>query len=307
MDVCKSDIRASNLVSSLHLGGLSLPDGKGSTIDMAHSLGWLSFGSSQSMEAAEILGKINEISASGASTSVLLKDRQRFPTFFRTVPPDDIQAGGMGDLCRSMGWTYVQTLNSPNSYGRSGAQAFKDYARTLGTCVSASYEFITDGDYDTIITNLLSSPSQVVIVFSNIIYAFELLKAKERNPKAAGLVFIGSEGWNNNTALFEGTGSATDGIITFKIQTPLDYNFVKYMDKKFLSNSTANPWFEEWYETLFKCDSGYHTKYGVRCSDQAITAAKTFVPDIWVTSTVEAIFAMVKAADMSLKEMCGEK
>jgi hypothetical protein len=56
---------------------------------------------------------------SPASTAKALSDKSRFEMFARTVPPDTFQAIALVDIVKRFNWTYVSTIASEGSYGKS--------------------------------------------------------------------------------------------------------------------------------------------------------------------------------------------
>ncbi|XP_062504902.1 metabotropic glutamate receptor 8-like [Corticium candelabrum] len=64
-----------------------------------------------------------------ASTSAKLSDFNRYPSFFRTLPPDRFQARAMVDIVRKLGWRYVYTVSSSGTYGYEGIRSFMEAAR----------------------------------------------------------------------------------------------------------------------------------------------------------------------------------
>ncbi|KAK3697735.1 hypothetical protein QZH41_001475 [Actinostola sp. cb2023] len=79
-----------------------------------------------------------------SSTSPSLSDKYNFPSFFRTIPPDYIQAQVMADLISYYNWTYVSTLATDEDYGRLGIEAFKIEVKTRNVCISVDELFHPD-------------------------------------------------------------------------------------------------------------------------------------------------------------------
>ena len=52
-----------------------------------------------------------------ASSSAILSNRDRYEYFYRTIPPDNLQARAMIDVMLRFNWTYVSTIYSRNPYG----------------------------------------------------------------------------------------------------------------------------------------------------------------------------------------------
>lgn len=71
----------------------------------------------------------------GASTEQL-SNREVFPSFFRTVPSDRVQAVAMVELLQEFRWNWVAALGSDDEYGRQGLSLFSRIANTRGICIA---------------------------------------------------------------------------------------------------------------------------------------------------------------------------
>ena len=59
-----------------------------------------------------------------ASTANSLSDKSIFDYFFRTIPPDSLQAQVMADMIEQFNWTYVVAMHTGDIYGTEGIRAF---------------------------------------------------------------------------------------------------------------------------------------------------------------------------------------
>lgn len=73
-----------------------------------------------SMQVASLLRLFKIPQVSYGSTSALLSNKNRFPYFFRTVPPDQHQTKAMISLLTQFNVTYIQTISTKGSYGTEG-------------------------------------------------------------------------------------------------------------------------------------------------------------------------------------------
>ncbi|XP_035240481.1 extracellular calcium-sensing receptor-like isoform X5 [Anguilla anguilla] len=78
--------------------------------------------SSTSIMIADTLGVFNIPMVSYFATCACLGDRQKYPTFFRTVPSDAFQARAMARMLRLFGWTWVGVVMGDDDYSKSGIQ-----------------------------------------------------------------------------------------------------------------------------------------------------------------------------------------
>eukprot|EP00079_Xenopus_tropicalis_P023384 XP_012815751.1 PREDICTED: extracellular calcium-sensing receptor-like [Xenopus tropicalis] len=94
--------------------------------------------STHSMLMAQILGLYRYPQISYLSTNPILSDRNLFPSFFRTIPSDEYQMIGLGQLISHFGWTWVGLLANDDDYGQFGMQMAKQEIVSLGGCVAFS-------------------------------------------------------------------------------------------------------------------------------------------------------------------------
>lgn len=78
--------------------------------------------SSVSTQLAKLLGVFKIPQISYWSTSAELSDKNRFPFFFRIVPPDNYQVSAMMKFVTDQGWNYISILYDDDAYGVSGYQ-----------------------------------------------------------------------------------------------------------------------------------------------------------------------------------------
>ncbi|XP_072314531.1 extracellular calcium-sensing receptor-like [Eucyclogobius newberryi] len=93
-------------------------------------------GSSQSLAVAGIMGPFQVPVVSYFSTCACLSDRDKFPTFFRTIPSDYFQAKALAALVKYFNWEWIGVIQSDNDYGRNGVSAFIQEVKKLGVCVA---------------------------------------------------------------------------------------------------------------------------------------------------------------------------
>lgn len=71
-----------------------------------------------------------------SSTAVILSDKNRFPTFMRTVPNDLYQTQAMARLLSDSGWNWVGVVITDGDYGRSALDNFVSQASDKAICVA---------------------------------------------------------------------------------------------------------------------------------------------------------------------------
>ena len=88
----------------------------------------------------------------------------------------------------------------------------------------------------------------------------------QQNKEAKTLFkFIGSESWANYKDIIKGLEDVVENAITLGVETADLTGFDEYLEPKNPNNYFANPWFTEYYESVFQCSlTGTNPKY--RCS-----------------------------------------
>ena len=88
--------------------------------------------SSLSIASNPILASYNFAQISSAATSIQLKDRTAFPTFYRTVPSDDIQSQCIISMCQQFNWTKIAILYYNDAYGTYLTNSILRMANDIG-------------------------------------------------------------------------------------------------------------------------------------------------------------------------------
>uniref|UniRef100_A0A670JF84 G-protein coupled receptors family 3 profile domain-containing protein n=2 Tax=Podarcis muralis TaxID=64176 RepID=A0A670JF84_PODMU len=136
-----------------------------------------------------------------ASSSDKLSDRQLYPSFFRTVPSDRIQADAMVQLLSKFNWNWVATLVTDDEYGRRALQIFVQLALSKDMCVA--YEAILPSDPEEskrkeelskIADQLQTSNINATVIFAQPSSAEALLRVV-LSRGITGKVWIASECW----------------------------------------------------------------------------------------------------------------
>lgn len=92
--------------------------------------------SDAAVKVADFMAKAERPILSFGGESLRLSNREKFPTFRRTVPPLRLQIQAIADLVLNLNWKQVALVYSNSSYGREGKNSFLDAATKSGICVS---------------------------------------------------------------------------------------------------------------------------------------------------------------------------
>ncbi|XP_073479809.1 extracellular calcium-sensing receptor-like [Aquarana catesbeiana] len=188
--------------------------------------------SSSSILMAHILGVYRFPQISHFSTSSLLSDRTRFPSFFRTVPSDTFQSKGLAQLILHFAWKWVGLVAFGNDYGQQGVQVVKKEVLKAGACVAFT-EFIVDNSEDRNIPHVTrvikESTANAVLVFASDLF-FVLLVEEMLKENVNGKIFVASEAWSTSPILgVEKYSSILVGSIGFAFYSSVIPGFKEFV------------------------------------------------------------------------------
>ncbi|XP_071780218.2 extracellular calcium-sensing receptor-like [Centroberyx gerrardi] len=160
--------------------------------------------STRSIAISSILGLYRVPMVSYFATCSCLSDRQRFPSFFRTIPSDAFQVRAMLQILKRFGWTWAGLLVSDDDYGLHAARSFQtDLAQSGGGCLAYS-EVLPWGNDPTelrrIVDMMRKSTARVVIVFAHESHMIHLMEEVIKQ-NVTGLQWMASEAWTAATVL----------------------------------------------------------------------------------------------------------
>uniref|UniRef100_A0A3Q3K3H8 G-protein coupled receptors family 3 profile domain-containing protein n=1 Tax=Monopterus albus TaxID=43700 RepID=A0A3Q3K3H8_MONAL len=160
--------------------------------------------SSSSIAISTVLGLYRVPMVSYFATCSCLSDRQKFPSFFRTIPSDAFQVRAVIQILKHFSWTWAGLLISDDDYGLYAARSFQsDLAQSGGGCLA--YLEVLPWSKDTaelrrIVKVMKKSTARVVIVFAHESHMIDLMEEVVRQ-NVTGLQWIASEAWTSATVL----------------------------------------------------------------------------------------------------------
>ncbi|XP_044059694.1 extracellular calcium-sensing receptor-like [Siniperca chuatsi] len=160
--------------------------------------------STRSIAISSVLGLYRVPMVSYFATCSCLSDRQKFPSFFRTIPSDAFQVRAMIQILNRFGWTWAGLLVSDDDYGLHAARSFQsDFIQSGGGCL-AYFEVLPWGndpaELRRIVDVMKKSTARVVIVFAHESHMINLIEEVVRQ-NVTGLQWMASEAWIAATVL----------------------------------------------------------------------------------------------------------
>ncbi|XP_035536385.1 extracellular calcium-sensing receptor-like [Morone saxatilis] len=157
-----------------------------------------------SIATSNVLGLYKMPIVSYFSTCSCLSDRQRFPSFFRTIPSDAFQVRAMIQILKHFGWTWVGLLVSDDDYGLHVARSFQsDLAQSGEGCLAYLQVLPWDSDPSELrrIVHLIkTSTARVVMVFAHEFHMIHLMEEVVMQ-NVTGRQWIASEAWTSAAVL----------------------------------------------------------------------------------------------------------
>ncbi|KAJ1080408.1 hypothetical protein NDU88_000616 [Pleurodeles waltl] len=227
-------------------------------------------GSTNSILMARVLGLYRIPLISYFSTNPLLSDRNQFPSFFRTIPSDDVQSHGLARLVMYFGWTWVGLLAEDTDYGQQGIQIVKQELLRAGACVAFSENIIlskSDRNAFHITQVIKGSSANAIVVFCLDVDFAPILDEMVRQ-NVTGKVLIASEAWSTSTLLsvkkYSGILAGTLGFAIHSGEMP---GFEEYLSSVNPSKYPEDIFTREFWKEAFGCawpDQQTHLKLTIK-------------------------------------------
>ena len=252
-----------------------------------------------------------------ASTSRLLSNKNRYPTFLRTVPPDSHQGQAIARIVSHFGWNYVALLASDDIYGRPLAETFKTVAKKFGVCLAVDILIPFDPSEETIRTTVgklrQNKFIEVILLFTSEREAADILY-EAAQQEVTQKIWIGSDSWADSPKIAEDNADIVEGMFRIINQPTVVPDFMEYFYKLNPFSNDHNPWFVEFWEEIFHCSLSEKNKtapIGNRsafkaknCSREERLSAKLLKTDA-VFSRVSYVLDAVLSVVYSIRKICG--
>nr|XP_054598490.1 extracellular calcium-sensing receptor-like [Nothobranchius furzeri] len=254
-------------------------------------------GSTTSISILHIFGSFSIPLVSHFATCACLSDKQKFPTFFRTIPSDQFQADALAKLVKHFGWTWIGAVRSDSDYGNYGMASFLAAAQREGICVEYSESFFpTDpaSKIKRVADVIRRSKAMVVVAFVDSGDIRVLFEELAQNPPLPHQ-WVGSEGWITDPYLMR--YSFCTGAIGVAIQKSVIPGLRESLLDLSPTQVAASPVLTEFWEDSFKCSMNKATKLCDGTEDiKTIKNPYTDTSQLRVTNMVyKAVYAIAHA------------
>ncbi|KAL3991755.1 UL16 binding protein [Sarotherodon galilaeus] len=162
--------------------------------------------STRSIAISSVLGLYRVPMVSYFATCSCLSDRQKYPSFFRTIPSDAFQVRAMIQILKHFGWTWAGLLITDDDYGLHAARSLQSELSLSGEGCLAYVEVLPwDKDTDElrrIVDVMKKSTARVVIAFVHLSHMINLMEEVAKQ-NVTGLQWLASEGWTATGAVLQ--------------------------------------------------------------------------------------------------------
>ena len=259
------------------------------------------------------LYKIPQISY--ISTADILNDRSRFDYFFRTIPPDSLQARAIADIIVYYKWTYVVMLYSNDAYGSGGIEALIEHLmfhKKTAICSAAKIPLsvtATSEEYDAAIETMSHEyvrNATVVVLFGHKKAAVGMMRALRRarmrgDYTLSNLTWIGTDSWGDS--LPDKYHSIAGGILSVLPRAIKDPTFDDYFTSLSPDNHSSNVWFNELWESKFGCSLNSNEMCGKRLANMTLNTTE-YQQANHITLVADAVLAFAHAIDNLVERRC---
>ncbi|XP_061563197.1 G-protein coupled receptor family C group 6 member A-like isoform X2 [Cololabis saira] len=246
------------------------------------------------------------------STSGLLSDKTRFPSFMRTVPEDDHQARAIVEFLKSHNWTWVGVVTTDGEYGRYAVERLRQHATANGICfafTSILPDFLNDGRLkssimSTINTIIQNENVKVIVSFAKSNHMMYILNDLLKDSRGRGKVWVASDNWSQSNNVLDTTTWKLSDVGTVFGTTLKSGNSSKF--ERFLQNLDPN----QHKNNSFLTNYLKSKKDSASGSSSSVDSRNTAIEELINATYPYAVFSIelaVKAITQALKDVCSNK
>ena len=295
IDKCQSDIRMADIISNIHFDMLNINDDVGRELDIDSILGWVMNGGPhpQSHQALNTLGLTHVVlEGNGSPDFGMISVSPQYPS-------DNIVEA----LAFILAELHIRNINIISSRQDGFVEQIQELSGKRGICVLNTLSFGTGVSPFDVITRLKNSPSHVAVLYLNAAQIAELLQGRQYIAVNTNVLFIIIP--NEHVNLTTLSPSLFKNIILLQKDFSYLVDYDTYITKQSLKTPT-NAWLVEYYESLYKCKLGKGHAYNVTCKNPApLISASTYNQDEKIINVVNAVYAMARALQLTLVDICG--
>ncbi|XP_078265945.1 extracellular calcium-sensing receptor-like [Rhinoraja longicauda] len=215
-----------------------------------------------SIAMATVLGIYRYPQISYFSSIPDLSDKERFPSFFRTMPSDIFQSKVLVKLIKHFGWKWVGVLADNVDYGIQAAEMFTIEVERIGACVDFN-EAIPMGSsqkkYAEVVDVIRKSTAKIIVAFScdaNIVPLLEEVVRQNLTDRT----WLATEGWSTSGPLSvvkKEHAKYWTGTIGLTLSLCKIDGFQEFLYEKNPVTTLDDTFISELWEDIFGCKWAY--------------------------------------------------
>ena len=215
--------------------------------------------SATSTNVAAILSSTKTTQISYSATSTDLNAKQLYPSFLRTIPPDNVQAVLIADLIVHNNWTYVNVIACDDEYGRVGFNELLPRLKDADVCIAFQEIYDVKGDTSENKTKkiieklLLEKQANVIVLWCQRPEAIRVLRIAE-SMRLHNKTWIATETYGITNDVYDIDPNVVRGMFGV---IPLQVTYEPFENRLKSINPNLeykNPWIEEYWKER-KCDT----------------------------------------------------
>lgn len=164
-----------------------------------------------------------------------MSNKKLYPSFLRTVPNNKVLVEIIIRIINWFGWNWVAFIGSQDDYSRDGLKLFSQALSTYNICLAYQELLDLNSDYSPTLQTLEKHNVKVIVVFSSIDVAKNLIRAAIKN-NIRNKVWIAGEGWSMNKQIPNEPGIQNIGKIIGITEKKMDFPGFN----QFIYNSRTN-------------------------------------------------------------------
>ena len=258
--------------------------------------------SATSTRVSSVLSALNTAQISYSSTSTDLSKKQLYPSFLRTIPPDNFQANLITDLMTYFQWRYVNVIACDDNYGRVGVNALLPALANHNICVAVLevYDAISDkNNYLTrqIVQKLINEKqAKIVILWCQSPQALKILGVAEQ-MKLHHRTWISTEAYATNSNLLTINQNVVQGMFGIIPAQESYQPFENYLDQQTPNKIRDHPFLHEYWLSKHNC-TGVMGNY--TCPEENITLLQ--LPKNKYVNVMDSVYAIAHALHNYLQD-----
>ncbi|XP_031566786.1 metabotropic glutamate receptor 3-like [Actinia tenebrosa] len=239
-----------------------------------------------------------------ASTSGILSDKSRFPSFSRTVVPGSHRPKVMSKVVAHFGWTYVALVTSNDPHWRSLSIKFKNLAHSKGICIGIEETLPNNSsakEMQSIIARIKSKEKlKIILLFTSPLDTNNII-IRADTAKMTGRVWVASEVLAGSSSVMSEHASVTQGMLVIANKLDSVAEFAKYFENLNPAQNTRNPWLRNLWEKVFDC-SFMETNKKMCKGTEKMNGIRHMLSFSHVNHVIDAIMAVCHV----IKRICKE-